>query len=389
MLPSVAHAAQPPFVARIDVLDDLAAAEPVWHDLETRAVATAFQRFGWASAWQHHVGAPAGLRPLIVVGRDRTGTPVFLLPFVRSGGLLAIARFPGGNHVGCNMGLWCREAADAATAEQLQRLLCEVARTHGIDLFVLTRQPPRWRGLDNPFVRLPRQDAVDDASGATFPPGSGEEALKSILTRDMRNRLRSKERKLERLAGYRYFRPADQAGVDRVLDAFFVQKAAHFAAQGIRDVFADPAVAAFLRDECLFGLDAGQPNIELHALECDSEVIAVMGGAADKHHFSCMFNSYTVGESGRWSPGLVLITHIARDCAERGRDGFDLGPGAALYKNFFCREPIGLFDTFLPMTWRGRLAGPVLAATAAAKRRVKANSRVMGLVQRLRRSRAG
>ena len=59
-----------------------------------------------------------------------------------------------------------------------------------------------------------------------------------------------------------------------------------------------------------------------------------------------MFNTYTLGENARHSPGLVLLTHMVADSAARGLRSFDIGVGRAHYKSFFCREPEPLFDTF-------------------------------------------
>ncbi|MFD2183133.1 GNAT family N-acetyltransferase [Rhodoplanes azumiensis] len=387
--PSVAPCTAGP-VVELAVLDSLAAARPAWQALEAAgAIGTAFQRHAWVEAWQRHAGAAEGARPLVVIGRDRTGAPAFLWPFVVSRGLLSIARFPGGNHSGLNIGLWRPDAAAAMTGAMVRDLLVRTGRRHGIDAFALVRQPRRWRGLDNPFARLPSQPSVDDVLVVTFPDGgTAEDAVKATLTRDMRGRLRTKERKLEKLDGYGYRRVTTRADADRVLDAFLAQKAAHFAAQGIRNVFADLGVADFLRAACHDGLADGRPGIELHALEGGGEVIAVMGGVCDQYRFSCMFNAYTTSENGRWSPGLILIGHILRDCAERGVASFDLGPGAAPYKTFFCREPEGLVDSLVPVSLAGRAAALGLAGFAATKRRAKESPLVMRLVQRLRRGAA-
>ncbi|RAI42845.1 GNAT family N-acetyltransferase [Rhodoplanes roseus] len=384
-----AVATEPPF-ADLVVAETLAEAAPAWRALAAQnAVATPFQRFEWIDAWQRHVGDPAGQRPLVVIGRDRGGAPAFLWPFVVTRGAVTVARFPGGTHSGLNMGVWRPDAAAAMTGDAVRDALVRTGRRHGIDAFAFTRQPRRWRGLDNPFATLPSQPSVDDVPAVTFPAGTVEEVLRAVMTRDMRGRLRTKERKLEKLDGYRYHRIATAEDAGRVLDAFLAQKAAHFAVQGIPDVFAEPGIAAFLHESCRTGLTEGWPRVELHALEGGGEVIAVMGGVADPHRFSCMFNSYTTSENGRWSPGLILITHILRDCAERGLESFDLGPGAASYKAFFCREPENLFDSVVGVSLRGRAVAVALATMAAAKRRAKESPLVMSLVQRLRRGTAG
>ena len=101
-----------------------------------------------------------------------------------------------------------------------------------------------------------------------------------------------------------------------------------------------------------------------------------------------MFNTYTLGENARHSPGLVLLTHMVADCATRGLRSFDIGVGRAHYKSFFCREPEPLFDTFLPLTRRGRLAAAAFAMAFAIKRVIKQNRALWSAVQILRRARA-
>ena len=41
-----------------------------------------------------------------------------------------------------------------------------------------------------------------------------------------------------------------------------------------------------------------------------AEVIAIFAGVADGHRFSMMFNTYTMSESARYSPGLILMRDI-------------------------------------------------------------------------------
>lgn len=380
---------QPATPMQVELIDDLAAAEPAWRALEAaQAVGTPFQRFEWVSAWNRHVAKTVGLKFLILLGTGGDGAPHFLLPFVyRPGPSLVVARFPGGEHSNINMGLWQGNAVANLTRGQLTENLRAAASRRGIDLFVLLQQPAHWHGLTNPLALLPRQPTVDDVWGASLDAGTN--TLKAILTKSMRNRLRGKARKLEKLAGYRYLHASTSAEIDRLLDAFFVQKAAHFAAQGISNIFADPCVAGFIRTGCHAELSGGRRVIELHGLVCDDEVIAVIGGVADARRFSCMFNSYTTGEAGRHSPGLILLSQIVPHCAERGIAGFDLGPGRAPYKSVFCREAEGLFDSIVAVSWRGRLAASGLRALRTGKRRIKANRTWQTLAPALRRSIGG
>jgi CelD/BcsL family acetyltransferase involved in cellulose biosynthesis len=117
-------------------------------------------------------------------------------------------------------------------------------------------------------------------------------------------------------------------------------------------------------------------------------VLAVFGAVVDPYRFSAMFNTYTLSQHSRHSPGLILLQHMIGACAARGARSFDIGVGRAHYKSFFCKEPEPLFDTFLPLTPRGRLAAPAFSAAFAAKRMIKSKPALWSAVQLARRVRA-
>ena len=75
-------------------------------------------------------------------------------------------------------------------------------------------------------------------------------------------------------------------------------------------------------------------------------------------------------------------------CAEGGTASFDIGVGRAGYKSFFCKEPEPLFDAFVALTPRGRLALPAFSAAFAAKRTIKSKPALWAAVQSWRRLRA-
>ncbi len=375
-------------IAYIDAFTRLEDATPVWERLSALdSVMTPCSDLDWIAAWQRRVGTTQGLEPLIVVARDEFDAPLLLLPFaVRRGRHVTVAQYFGGTHSHLNLGVWRRDVAAAITAEQLRSVLGDIARRSGIDVFMLRNQPLSWDGCDNPFARLPHQRGSDDVYRLEFNGGSGEQVIKTRLKSNMRGLLKNKERKLAKLDGYRYVRAATAAEADHILDAFFVQKAAQFAARGIRDVFSEPGINEFLRDACKTGLAEGHPAIELHAIEGGGEILAILGGVAGRRRFASMFNSYTLTEHGRWSPGLVIITHVIRSCADRGLASFDLGVGFAQYKWFFCKDIDPLFDSFLPFSTTGRLAAMACRSAFSLKRWLKTMPRVWNALQTVRRA---
>jgi CelD/BcsL family acetyltransferase involved in cellulose biosynthesis len=377
-------------IVRIEVLDDMRAAEPFWRSLERDDVwATPYQRFDLLAAWQHHVGARKGIVPFIVIGFDSAGQPLFLWPLGRKRmGPITLASFLGSKHASYNIGLWRRDLAAAISASDIRDLMARIAtdRSNPVDLLALHSQPLTWAGIANPFGLLPRQLSAED--GACLHLTSPTRGIEGAVSPAVQSRLRGKERKLKKLAGYRYIQAASPADIDRLLDAFFALKAVHMRSQGLTNVFADPGVAAFVRQACHVKLPDGRPLIEVHALEGDGEVLALYGAVVDPHRFSAMFNTYTLSKHARQSPGLILLQHMIGACADRGARSFDIGVGRAHYKSFFCKEPEPLFDTFLTFTPGGRLAAPALQVTFAAKRMIKGRPALWAAVQFLRRFRA-
>jgi CelD/BcsL family acetyltransferase involved in cellulose biosynthesis len=377
-------------VVRVDVFEDMMSAEPFWRRLESgRSLATPYQRFDLLSAWQYHVGARIGVTPFIIVGFDDASEPVFLWPFGRTRqGPLKVLRFLGSKHANFNVGLWRRDSLATIGGHDLRGIFDGLAASgHDIDLVALFCQPLVWDGVPNPFGLLPHQASVDMSARLSLDRPT-KNAFNDGLSPSMRTRLRAKERKLQALPGYRYLQAATDEDVDRLLDSFFAVKSTHMAAQGLGNVFADPGVVEFLREACHHKLPNGRRLIEIHAIEGGGEVLAVFGTTADDYCFSSMFNTYTLGENARHSPGLVLITRMIADCASRGLRSFDIGVGRAHYKSFFCREPEPLFDTFLPLTRGGRLAAAVFGVAFAIKRAIKHNDALWSAVQALRRVRA-
>ncbi|MDF3808807.1 MULTISPECIES: GNAT family N-acetyltransferase [Rhodopseudomonas] len=371
-------------IARVDIIRDLAAAEPIWRALEQpEQLSTPYQRFDLLSAWQRYVGASEALTPFIVVASDAESRPLLLLPLAlqrRRG--VGIARFLGGKHTTFNMPLWRRDFAQSASSADIHTLI-ELLRDQagGADVLALTQQPLRWRGQPNPMALLPHQDSVNDCPVLTMPPDA---PATSLVSNSFRRRLKGKERKLQALAGYRYCVAGDQPDITRLLDAFFKTKPLRMAAQNLPNVFADPGVADFIRTSCSVALTNGGRAIDIHALECDDEVIALFAGVDDGHRFSMMFNTYTLSENARYSPGLILMRHIIDHFAARGYGALDLGIGSDDYKLLFCKDLEPVFDSYIGLNMRGSIAAGALASFARAKRMVKQTPALMQFAQRLR-----
>ncbi len=367
----------------IEVFTSLTAAEPFWRELERDGVLTPYQHYDWVAAWHRNAGAAAGVAPLIAVGFDAAGNPLFLLPLglVRRGSFF-VARFLGDKHACFNFGPWRRSAT--ISPAQLVMLLERIrAAAPGLDAIELPDQPESWEGMQNPMLALPHQ--ASPSLGYRLRLGApGEQVLARAYGSSTRSKLRNKERKLQALPGYRYVRASTEADVDRFIDAFLAQKAERFTAQGVENVFAAPGIEAFLREVCRHGLASGKPLVEMHALDTSAGMLALFAGVNDGRRFSAMITSFTMGEHARQSPGLVLLTHLVADCADRGLEYFDLGVGEAEFKTSLCDEIEVLSDSFVPLSGRGRLLAAGLAAKASAKRAIKRSPLLWSAAQKIR-----
>jgi CelD/BcsL family acetyltransferase involved in cellulose biosynthesis len=371
----------PTHIAHVDVFDSIAAAEQAWRTLETDdQFSTPYQRYEFLRPWQDHVGTSEGLTPFIVVARNSAGDAVMLLPLAmgRENGA-NVVRFLGGKHTTFNMGLWRRDVAAAVTKADLETVLAAM-RDHGADVLAFTQQPRQWAGLANPMTLLPGQPSPNTCPLMVMSHTSPEQKIST----GFRRRMRTKERKLQALPGYRYLLAETDAEIERLLNAFFVIKPQRMAAQKLPNVFADPGVEAFVRETCMAKLPDGSRAIGIHALECDSEVIAIFAGVAGGKRFSMMFNTYTMSENAKHSPGVILIRSIVDHYALQNHDSFDLGIGSDDYKQQFCKEDEPIFDSFIPLTARGKLAAFGMSSITHAKRLVKQNPALMQMAQRLR-----
>ena len=133
------HWSQASRIAAVDIVADLAKAEPVWRQLESgHASHTPYQRFDFLSAWQRQVGEREGCVPFIVIAFDAERRPLALLPLACSRRYgVAVASFMGGKHSTFNMPLWDGDFAAAATDAHINALMPGVGAHGGADLLAL------------------------------------------------------------------------------------------------------------------------------------------------------------------------------------------------------------------------------------------------------------
>jgi CelD/BcsL family acetyltransferase involved in cellulose biosynthesis len=372
---------------RFAVSRNVAAVQADWRALESQdSLLSPYQRYDFLEPWFRHRGAE-GLSPFLLIGYDTADAPAMLLPLgERHIGPLRVVQFPGGRHANFNMALWRRDTATAVTQADLAAMRDAIAAA-GIDLIALTNQPLRWDGLDNPLALWPHQESPSaGAVGALMADFTALQAER--LAQPARKKLRKKERTLGEHGTLLVRRAETDTQARAFLDAFFAQKAERMGKLGIPDAFAAPGTREFVAELATARPNGPLPILETYALCVGDEIVATMAGLVEGQRFSALFNSITSGPLAHESPGDVLLSHVVRQCCERGLTQFDLGVGEAAYKRFYCNETEPLFDTFLPLTPRGRLGAAGIRTAQDAKRLVKHSPMLWNAVQSLRKLRA-
>ncbi len=368
---------------RAEVFEDLAGVEALWRGLESdpAVLATPYQRFDWVAAYLR--AEPAALLRIIVL-RDPAGRGRMILPLTvaRERGV-SVARVVGAKHANFHMPLFASREAAAMPGEDLREALRLIGGQAGIDVYALSHQPRFWDGAANPLA-LRAEPSPSDAYGLMLGPDP-DATMKRVFSADSRKKLRAKERKLVEAFGaieHRVATTPDEASA--YLQAFYAQKAARFAQMGIPDLYADAGVRAFLSTAA----SGEHPSIEVHALVAagTGRVLATFAGAIDGQRFSGMMTAFDGDPTvSRWSPGDILLHHLIRDQAARGRRSFDLGVGEARYKASICDETIELAEVTIPVTLRGTVFAVQAIGLARLKRRIKRDPRLWAVIQRVRR----
>ncbi len=368
----------------IAIAREIDAIEPEWRALEAGALVTPYQAFGWVSAFAATVGAAHNSDFRYAVLRDAAGATLAILPLVitrRSG--IRFAEFIGGKHANYHMGLYAPSFAAGLDAVSARTMLREVgAAIGGLDALIFVNQPTEWLGIANPAALIAAGPSPSGAYKLRLEPNDCEGTLKRSMSSHARKKLKNKRNRFASFGSSALVRAEGAAEVERVIDALLAQKAGRFAAMGVPDPFADPAVRAFLRRAAV-----GEPDrpaaLEFYSLDVDGRSVATYVGAVHGDRFSGMATSFDMdSETAKTSPGEILLVDLIKLKCHAGIAVFDLGVGEARYKTTICDARDELVDTFLPLTTRGRIFALVSRSKRAVKRRIKSSPAALKLAQR-------
>ncbi|WP_295812784.1 GNAT family N-acetyltransferase, partial [uncultured Nitratireductor sp.] len=112
---------------------------------------------------------------------------------------------------------------------------------------------------------------------------------------------------------------------------------------------------------------------------------AVTGSSRTAERLICEFSSIADDELTDASPGRFLFYENIEEACEKGFAIYDFSVGDEYYKRLWCDLETAQFDTFVPLTMKGRALALASAGSARAKRVVNNNSRLWAFAKAVRR----
>ena len=360
---------------RLSIHEELAACEREWRTFEEHADCTVFQSFDWLAAWQRHIGARNGVRPIIVVGHDTDGKMLFLLPLaVETDGFARRLTWLGSELCDYNAPLLTGTFSSRVSAPRFTLLWREIVqrlknRPHlHFDLIDFVRMPETVGTQKNPFLQL---GVAMHPSGA-YQTQLGDDWEKFYADRRSsatRRRDRTKRKKLCEMGEVTFVNPHGATDVGQSFDILMRQKMKQFASMGVANMFARPGYVEFFRE---LATDAKTWTlVHVSRLDVGTTPAALNFGLVFRGCYYHVLASYDDGEVSRFGPGAAHLHDLLRYAIERGCRVFDFTVGDERYKRDWSDTELKLFDHASAATMRGFGPAMTLLATRRLKRWIK------------------
>jgi D-aspartate ligase len=357
------------------IYSDLHTVEAEWRRFERVADCTAFQTFDWLAAWQRHIGARQGARPVIAVGRFGDGDIAFILPLCVAPGHLAHRLcWLGQDLFDYNAPLLARNFSERVTPEgflaawhelQLQMRYEPLLRYDWIEF---EKMPEKLGSQINPFIYL----AVTPNRNSAHLTRLGDDwekfyhAKRSSATR---RRDRAKRRHMSQYGDIRFTTAADANDARHTLEILMEQKSRSLARKGIADIFASPGHREFYLDL------ASNPELR-HLVHVSRVEIGTVCAAANLGIVfgDCYYHvlaSYVDSEVAHYGPGVLHLRELMAHSITLRLQRFDFTIGDEPYKLDWSDTVLKLYDYTATRTWRGLPARWFSSARRRIKRLIK------------------
>jgi len=354
---------------------DIRAVEAIWRRLASANPESPGQTLEFIALWAETQKIPEADR-LFVVG-EVDGVPVALMPLhlERRLGMLRLYRWMPGAHVGCNAPVVDSAKLKAMTADQRSELWSHMLNTIRGDIVYLGHVPELPH-----FAELGEHISADFLHRAEFT--SWENANTTQRSKSRRKHDRQQGERLDALGQVAFAELGNADGLAPILDVMFEQRAARFAAMGVRDPFAPPSIRDFYyraaaRDSAV--------KVRMHVLRLDGEIVAVRFNIVAGTRMFCLISSMSDDprvQTG--SPGKQCLLRVMQTVFDAGHTSFDMGTGFTDEKRHWCNVQIPVRQHYLPLTPLGSFAAAGHRAWHTARRRIKEDPRLLAFAKKVR-----
>ena len=322
---------------RLQPVHELDAIRDEWNDLPRRT-SNVFATWEWASTWWRHFGRSGRL--LVTACRTGDGRLAAILPLYRwMARPVQVIRLLG-HDAGDQLGPICRAEDREVVAFALREVL---ARAGGVFIGEQLGGAEGWSG------RLGGPVLSHEGSPVLSLDGQSWDEYLAAKSRNFREQVRRREKKLVREHDLRFRLSADQKRLDADLDQLF---RLHRERWG-RTKTAFSEREAFHRE---FALHASRRGwLRLWFAELDGECAAAWYG----FRFCGVESYYQAGRAARWadaSIGFVLLAHSIREAFSDGMREYRFLRGGEDFKYRFADADPGLETIALARGRVGRLA---------------------------------
>jgi CelD/BcsL family acetyltransferase involved in cellulose biosynthesis len=353
----------------IEICREARAIEAEWLTFQEDAAGTFFQTYQWCSAWLETAGLAAGAEPVIVLGRDRAGDLLFLLPFCTRGRQgCRILEWIGGQQMTYGYGLYDRRFLPHAGRWFATEGWSVLSKLPSVDAIDLAEMPLAWEDHEHPlkswfsfagpnFSYLLNLDSDYEAVHARKRSG------------ETRRGNRKRDAKLMKAAKIEFGLAGDRAHMHRLVEEMFEQQRARLAESGIHGVFNEHERQFVHR---LIDMpDAMQPILLPYYMTADGELEAVALGGHHGGGYWALISSLGSPRLRRYSPGDALLRRTIEACCSRGLKFFDFSSGSFDYKTAWADRSIRLHHAVRALTWRGYGWALGRCLALASKRMIK------------------
>ncbi len=324
-----------------------------------------------------------GETPVIVLGRDATGAPAFLLPFavlVRRTGF-AVLTWLAQSQSAYNIGIYRKDVAPSLDRAVFETIFAAVrAAEPTVHAGWFLGQPERWAGSENPFIRIGR-----DPRGSCFEVplgGSYDKVVAKQLSSDKRQDLRRQLRRVSEQCDLAVGLPLDRETRELMVETSIAQKTRQIEEAGLPNLIGHPALIAFYRQLAMEEMDG--VRLEIGHLDAGGQVLSTLSGIRYKDRFYHINGSIADTPLRRWSLAQLLIHDLmARQC-QFGAAFWDFGPGEGSHKALWHPDEIAMFDTFVAFDVVGKALMAVDGAMTRSRRWIASRPALRKLAHQIR-----